>query len=89
MKKINVVLVVLLVIMFSALSFIIGFNKGTEHTLDDVYGTYEEYYAPNNGSNFIAREVSKLDVNEESDEIYFITDDDTGEQLEFRLVRDH
>ena len=44
MKKINVVLVVLLVIMFSALSFIVGFNKGTEHTLDDVYGTYAVSY---------------------------------------------
>ena len=88
MKKINVVSIVLLVIMFSALSFIVGFNKGTEHTLDDVYGAYEEYYASNNGSNFIAREVSKLDVNEESDEVYCITDNENGEQLEFRLVRD-
>ena len=88
MKKINVVSIVLLVIMFSALSFIVGFNKGTERTLDDVYGTYEEYYASNNGSNFIAREVSKLDVNEESDEVYCITDNENGEQLEFRLVRD-
>ena len=88
MKKINFVSIVLLVIMFSALSFIVGFNKGTEHTLDDVYGAYEEYYAPNNGSNFIAREVSKLDVNEESDDIYCITDNENGEQLEFRLVRD-